>query len=118
MTQNCPALGTHPGALWRTLGMLAVVVVVVSACQPSAPPPTATVPAPTARPTPEPTVEHQPIAGGPVLLRDNIELRKVIRVGSGSIRLARNPITGEMYYLNPGEGLYQVKLTPPTNTSK
>lgn len=118
MTQNCLRFSAHPRVRWNAILLLTTVAMMASACQPATPPPTPTVPPPTTRPTLEPPVEHQPIAGGPILLRDNIELRKVIRVGFGNIRLAHNPITGELYYLHSSDGLFRVKVTPPTLTSK
>src|SRR5581483_2819284 len=72
--------------------------------------PTASHPPPTRTPTPRTPVELQPIAGGPVLLRDDITLRKVLVVGGGNIRLARNPLDGNLYYLHPDQGIYRVDL--------
>ena len=58
-----------------------------------------------ATPTP---FERQPIANGPVLLRAGLTLRKVLEVGANNIRLVRNPAHGEVYLLNPAEGIFRV----------
>ena len=63
-----------------------------------------------AAPTAAPKVERQPIADGPILLREGIDLRKVVAVESGSIRLARHPTSGETYLLSPVSGLALVDL--------
>lgn len=97
MRKNLPLSGTHAGSPWRVLAVWLMVAVVV-ACQ-----------SPTA-PSPAPKVERQPIPDGPVLLRDDIQLRKVTYVGGGYIRLARNPVNGEVYLLHPSDGLYRVTL--------
>ena len=51
-----------------------------------------------------------------MLLRDGITLRKVVGGGGGYIRLARNPFTGDVYLLNPVNGLYRVELAVPGST--
>ena len=69
-----------------------------------------------ATPTPLPTptitapakVENQPIANGPTLLREGLTLRKVMEVGGGSVRLERNPVTGDVYLLNPNGGIFKI----------
>ena len=104
--------GTQSRAQLCAMMMFAIVVAVASGCRSGA------VVTPSPMPTSPLKVEQQPVPGGPVLLRDGITLRKVIGVGGGNIRLARNPVSGEMYFLNPSEGLYRVELTPPTSTSK
>jgi len=60
-------------------------------------------------------VESQPIANGPILLRENITLRKIADVGGGGIRLAQNPLNGELYYLREGT-IFQVSLTESAAT--
>jgi glucose/arabinose dehydrogenase len=107
----------------HAIAVLALVAAIAAGCAASPTGPSATTPtqpatsaaAPTApaAPTGQPKAEQQPIAGGPVLLRDGIALRKVVSVEGGSIRLARNPSTGDMYYLHPEKGLYRVKLDAP-----
>src|SRR6185436_9108414 len=62
-------------------------------------PPTETQPAP---------FTTQPIAGGPVLLRADITLRKVMEVGANNIRIVRNPVDGDIYLLNPTEGIFRI----------
>lgn len=51
-----------------------------------------------------------------MLLRDGITLRKVVGVGGGYIRLERNPFNGDVYLLNPVNGLYRVELAVPGST--
>jgi glucose/arabinose dehydrogenase len=105
--------------------MLAVTMAVVAGCQSGAPAPAATPPAPPESAAIAPTsaaatrakVEQQPIAGGPVLLRDGIKLRKVVDIENGSIRIARNPTNGEIYILHPQNGLYRVKLDEPASVT-
>lgn len=53
--------------------------------------------------------ESQPIAGGPVLLRADIALRKVMEVGPNYIRLVRNPADGDVYLLDSAGGIYRVR---------
>jgi glucose/arabinose dehydrogenase len=72
---------------------------------------------PTAEPAPAAIVESQPIPDGPVLLRDNITLRKIADVGGGGVRLAQNPLNGELYYLRE-EAIFQVSLTEQAATSQ
>src|SRR5262245_44638121 len=82
-----------------------LIMLSLTACQslPAAtaqPLPTATVqssPTATATPLPEATsVETQPPTEGPVLLGEDISLRKVMEVGSNYIRLVRNPVDGDV----------------------
>ena len=85
---------------------------------PSPVPPTAVAAAPSATPTLRPKVTRQPVSGGPVLLRDDITLRKVVRVGGGNVAMARNPADGELYYLSPSDGVFRVGLAAPGSTTK
>src|SRR5690242_15490213 len=55
--------------------------------------------------TPE---KSQPIAGGPALLYKGISLRKALDIGPGKIRLVLNPADGNVYLLNPGDGVYKI----------
>ena len=107
-----------------TLGIIGVrlcvlfVLLGVTACQSSAPAgtpaagpgaPTASESAPAASSIPTPTpFESQPIADGPVLLRTDISLRKVIEVGPNNIRLVRNPADGDVYLLDSEGGIYRI----------
>lgn len=112
------------------LVVLLAAAALAAACQssPSTPAPAATsAPAPSApaAAAPAPTaaaarqnVEQQPVAGGPVLLRSGIALRKVVGVEGGAIRLARNPATGDMYFLNAQQGLFRVKLDAPASATQ
>ena len=87
----------------------------------SAPSPTrAASAAPVSSPVPgaRAKVEVQPVPQGPTLLRAGITLRKVIGVGEGDVKLARNPADGELYYLHPANGLFRVQLGPTAATIK
>ncbi len=115
MLRNCLPLGVRPDMGWRAFILLAMVFVTVSGCQPSSPTaPGMSSPVPTVRLK----AESQPITGGPVLLYEGITLRKVVGVGGGNIRLARNPVTGEVYMLNPATGLSQVDLGASGSTTE
>jgi hypothetical protein len=101
----------------KSVFVFTIVMVLLVACQatptvaPTAVPPTT---APTN--TPRVIVTSQPIPRGPVLLRSDITLSKVIdRIGGGDIRLVQNPKDKEIYLLNPGGGVYHVKLTDPAS---
>jgi Glucose / Sorbosone dehydrogenase len=59
-------------------------------------------------------VERRPVAGGPVLLHDGLSLRKVTETGPGNVKLSLNPMDGQLYFLNPGAGIYRVAPTGPT----
>jgi len=125
MLLNRRGLPTRMGARLRATAILAAVMALVAACQSGAPapaatpqaPPTSAAIAPTSAPAARPKAEQQPIAGGPVLLRDGITLRKVVDVQGGSIRIARNPTNGEIFVLNPQSGLYRVKLAAPASAT-
>jgi glucose/arabinose dehydrogenase len=133
MITNRRRLPARAGARWPVLAPLALAAALAAGCQPATPaaaPPTAApaITAPTAAPTapaatgPRTKAEQQPIAGGPVLLRTGISLRKVAATGGGSIRLARHPSTGDLYVLDPGKGLLRVKpdsgeITPVAKTT-
>ena len=82
------------------------ILLSLTACQSS---PIASVPATAtsslATPTP---FESQPIADGPILLRADLTLRKLLEVGANNIRLVRNPANGDVYLLNPAEGIFQI----------
>ncbi len=57
-------------------------------------------------------VEVRPVAGGPTILRERIGLRKVIDAPGASVRLTLDPASGDMYLLNPANGLYRLTLAP------
>jgi glucose/arabinose dehydrogenase len=73
------------------------------------------MPAPTAAPA---AVERQPVPGGPTLLRENIELRKVADTAGGSVKLARDPASGALFVLNPANGIYRVALEGASSATK
>jgi glucose/arabinose dehydrogenase len=96
------------------------ILVAVAAASCAGPAPTAAPLPPTATrlgPGLTPTVESQPIAGGPVLLRADMTLREVVDVGSGGVKLVLNPVDGKLYYLQPRSGIYRVDLGPTPATS-
>ncbi len=135
MTQNRLHPYMHCGTL-RVLVLLTVGLLVATGCQSGALPATAptTTQIPAAQTTAPSAVtasaattvaqpsqgikgEQQPVAGGPILLRNGIALRKIVDVNDGSVKLARNPINGQLYFLNPGDGISRVDLGPsPTAT--
>ena len=94
-----------------------VLAMMISNCQVSPPtsaPATSPVstltegaPATSSLTTPTP-FESQPIADGPILLRSDITLRKVLEVGAGSIRLVRNPANDDVYLLKSEEGIFRL----------
>ena len=100
-----------------TLGIISVhlftflALLDLAACQAS---PASSVPV-TSTNTPLPPVEiqptpfeTQPIPDGPVLLDTGITLRKVMEVGPNNIRIVRNPVNGDVYLLNPAEGIFRI----------
>ena len=96
----------------RLMGVRLCVLFVLlglTACQssPMVSTPTESAPA-TSSLAPATPFESQPIADGPVLLRADLTLRKVLEVGANNIRLVRNPANGEIYLLNPAEGIFRV----------
>lgn len=109
-----------------SLGMMGVrlcvlfVLLGLTACQSSltASAPTASAP-PASSPTAPTPFESQPIADGPVLLRAGLTLRKVLEVGPNNIRLVRNPADGDIYLLDPAEGIFRVdNLTASASLDK
>ncbi len=94
-----PVRGPEPnGSRWRVLAVLVVLLVVALVTQP---------------PRAPAGVERRPIADGPVILHRGISLRKLVNVGPGSIKLALNPLDGQLYFLNPGAGIFRVQPTGP-----
>lgn len=85
------------------------VLLSLAACQSS--PAVTAQPSPTATATPlaEATpFESQPIPNGPILLRADITLRKVMEIGPNNIRIVRNPADGDIYFLKPDEGIFRI----------
>lgn len=98
----------------RNLAGMGLIALLAAGCQA---PTAAPTPAPTVADTPvptEPAFESQPIAGGPVVLRDDISLRKVLEAGVGGVKLVLNPADEQLYYLQPGNGIYRVDLATGT----
>ena len=81
------------------LGMAAVAA--ASCASPTAAPATNT-------PSVTAVVANQPIPGGPVLLRADMTLRKLIEIGGGAAKLAFNPADSNLYYLVPANGVFKV----------
>jgi len=86
----------------QILVLFIIATTLISGCQ--------SAPVATPTPTPRAKIESQPITGGPVLLRSGISLRSAANVGGGSIKLAVHPLTGDIYILNPGNGLRRLKM--------
>jgi Glucose / Sorbosone dehydrogenase len=103
----------------KSVLVFTVAMALLASCQTATPAPTVavatTAPTAVAAPsnTPRVIVTSQPIPNGPVLLRSDISLRKVVDRNGGDIRLALNPKDGAVFLLNPGEGVYRVTLTDP-----
>ena len=96
-----PARGAEQaatGSLWRSLAVLVVLLAVALVTQP---------------PRAPAGVERRPFADGPVILHDGIALRKLVNVGPGNIKLALNPLDGQLYFLNPAAGIFRVPPTGP-----
>lgn len=111
-------LNTAPS--WSVILGLVLVALVTLGCGASA------TPAPTAAPTaaafasPPPATTaasgtEAPPAATPdeqhKLLRPDMKLRKVATVGAYNIKLGRNPLDGDLYYLSPDAGVYHVNPT-------
>ncbi len=77
--------------------------------QPTVVPATA-LPTIAATPTSRPKTEKQPVTGGPTILREGILVRRIVRAPNGSIRLTRDPISGDMFLLNPNQDIYRIIL--------
>jgi hypothetical protein len=118
MTNSARSLCRQPSLNVKIPLLLSLAALVAAGCQTRAtatpaPPPEPTATTAAAAPT-EPVFENQPIEGGPILLREDITLRKVIDAGGGSIKLVLNPADGQLYYLQPGNGIFSVDLTAGT----
>ena len=91
---------------WPALGRVVLALIWLVGCEGPAPIPLG----PTDPTFPTARTEVRPIAAGPVLLRNDIVLRKVLELGVGHIRLALNPADGQMYVLNPATGISRVTV--------
>jgi len=86
--------------------LLFIIVIMMSSCQP-----TPSISTNTNTPPLRKKTESQPVAEGPTLLLEGISLRSVAKsLNAGSIKLAIHPLTGDMYVLNPGNGLSRLKI--------
>jgi len=86
--------------------IVVVAALVLEGCQPGSQ--AAPAPLPTSGVAVPAKMESQPIAKGPTLLREGMTLRKVMEVGGGSVRLERNPVSGDTYLLNPNGGIFKI----------
>jgi glucose/arabinose dehydrogenase len=90
------------------------VATMIVACGSSSAPVAEQPPAPTTTMlAPEPTEQAataSPAADGPVALRDDITIRKLLETGGGFIRLARDPLSGEILYLNSEGKVFRLDL--------
>src|SRR5260221_10730374 len=98
----------HAARLRRALIALGIAAAVASCSSPTAVAVPTVTPAPSPTPGATATVENQPIPGGPVLLRADMSLRKVIETGGGAAKLALNPADGKLYYLMLSDGVFRV----------
>lgn len=85
-----------------------IIVALLAGCQ-SADAPSS----PTNTPASEPEATPEP---QPNLIREDVSIRKITEIGGGGIKLALNPQDNNLYYLRPGEGVFQLLLgdTPST----
>jgi hypothetical protein len=64
---------------------------------------------------------HQIIHASPVVLNTNLEMRLIINTvdssGAYSVRIARNPFDGQLYYLKINGDIYRLKLWGGTNST-
>ena len=60
----------------------------------------------------EEAATEAPPAEGPVALRDDIQLRKVIETGGGFVRLELDPLTEALHYLNSQGEIFRLDLQP------
>ncbi len=107
----------HSIVSWRALALAAgaAALAVASCSSPTAAPATATAVPTTAAPGTAAPVANQPIPGGPILLRSDMTLRKVVEVSGGAAKLALNLLDGKLYVLMPTDGVYRIDdgATPP-----
>lgn len=98
-----------PGAIVLVLALVALFALGCNtvAPTPTTVPPTAAVIPPTSVASP---VERQPIEDGPILLRDDITLRRVANIGGANIKLDRNPADNKLYYLHPDQGVFHIDV--------
>lgn len=93
----------------RRHGYLSAVLLIISSvlagCQPAS---SATVPG-----IQRSTLARQPDPGGPVLRYNRSTIRKITSVDPGYLKLARHPITGDVYALHPVKGIARVDLSLP-----
>lgn len=61
--------------------------------------------------------ERQPIPGGPVLLRDDLSIRKFADVPAMGVRLTLNPADGSLYYVHGTQGIFRLETLPAQQTS-
>jgi glucose/arabinose dehydrogenase len=103
----------HTTLFNRFRSLLLLCFLLMAGCQPAAP---ADVPIPTTAPRVK--AESQPIPGGPVLLWSGLGIRNVAVVDAGSIKLALHPLTGELYILNPYNGLRRIPIRESNRAEK
>ena len=111
-SQKTSFASSRPAARLRAALMaLGTAALILGSCSS---PTAAVLPTNTAAPVTTPAtpgpVANQPIPGGPVLLRADMTLRKVINAGGGAAKLALNPTDGKLYYLMPSDGVYSVDI--------
>lgn len=93
------------------LSVLGLILAALVACAAPAVPPT-----PTAVPTVALTATPSP-PGFPIPLRSDIQVRKVLSIGSGVVRLALDPLTNDLYYMDGQANIYRLTLQPGEGSS-
>src|SRR5262245_15332925 len=88
---------------------------------PSAIPPSSSLSSPTSPPLPTATTQPAPSetpdlsglpGGGPVALRDDIQIRRIASLTGSFIRRALDPMSGELYYLDGQAHIYRIRVRP------
>jgi glucose/arabinose dehydrogenase len=100
--------------------LLCWAVLMLAACGPQAASISTATPAPTTSPTAVPAVDDDleavatdtAVPNGPVLLRDDMQIRKVLDTGGAFIRLVQDPLTDAIFCLNSEGKIFQLNLQP------
>ncbi len=93
-TKNAARLPLRPSRAW-----LIGLATLIAGCQ---------AVTPSLAPTATPLAEPRAVAGGPTLLRADIQARRVTDLDGGAIQLAYNPADEKIYALHPTQGLFRV----------
>jgi glucose/arabinose dehydrogenase len=95
--------------IWLVLG---IWLLLASACSPSTGPSSTNAGRPTAE------LQPTPIPGNPKVLRDDIQIRKILETGGGIVRMKRDPSTDTIYYMTNKADIYQLIIKPGNASGK